>query len=166
MINIKLHFKELKLRLIFILITIFNSFIFSYLYIDILVYLSAFSFLKYKLKNFFFQTDFIFTNILEAFYSYLVMAVATSLYVTLPIFLYTTISFIQIGLFLYEKEQIYILIGNMVILFLLSLCFFYKFLLPSIFIFFLNFEEINKKSFFTLKLEQKIIDYIYFIFFY
>jgi sec-independent protein translocase protein TatC len=162
MLNIQSHLNELKLRFIYIFVSFFSTFFFSYLYVDILMYLLALPFIRYKSKGFnIFETDFIFTSIFEAFYSYITISFIVSFYIMLPLFIYTILGFIQVGLFLYEKHLLSTLISNILILSVLAIFFIYSIFLPLTFKFFLNFEELIKTPLFTLKLEQKITDYVY-----
>jgi sec-independent protein translocase protein TatC len=127
------------------------------------MYLLALPFIMYKSKELnTFETDFIFTNIFEAFYSYIIISFIVAFYIMLPFCLYIILGFIQVGLFLYEKCFLNIFLIKIFILSLLAICFLYNIFLPLTFKFFLNFEELIKTTFFTLKLEQKIIDYVYF----
>ncbi|YP_001874788.1 sec-independent protein translocase protein TatC (mitochondrion) [Hemiselmis andersenii] len=128
------------------------------------MYLVALPFLKMKIGIITsLQHDFIYTNIFEAFTSYITLAFITTVYLLLPLFLYLIFGFFKLGLFSYEKNHISFLLRISFGLYIIAIFFLYLFILPLIFKFFLSFEEVTKTTFFTLKLEQKLIDFVFLI---
>ena len=78
------HWYELKLRLVYVLVSFLVTFITSYLYSDILMYIYVFPFvLRFAEKKF------IFTNLGEAFSSCLSISLNISLMVTFVFFIYS-----------------------------------------------------------------------------
>jgi len=164
MLSLQIHFQELTFRLVYVTFAFFNTFLICYIYIDVIMYLVAFPFLKLKTGLITsLQHDFIYTNIFEAFTSYLTLAFIITIYLVLPLFLYSLFEFLKLGLFAYEKNYIGFLLRVSLILYIIAIFFIYMLFFPLIFKFFLSFEEVTKTFFFTLKLEQKLIDFVFLI---
>jgi Sec-independent protein secretion pathway component TatC len=125
MLNIEFHLNELKYRFVYILFSVFITFLFSYLHVKILMYLLAEPFLRHQSKRLYiFETDFIFTNIFEAFSSYITISFIVTIYIMLPFCSYIIFGFVQVGLFFYEKNLINIVFITITVLSLFSFFFY------------------------------------------
>lgn len=162
MLNFEKHLNELKYRTLYISLSFLLTFITCYTKVQIIIYFFTLPLLNTKKVNCLLnQYDFIFTNIFEAFSSYTFISFITTLYLTLPIFLYLFFSFIKLGLLRYEKKYINFIINLILISCFCSIIFTFKFFLPLVLKFFISFENLAKTNLFTLKLEPKILDYLY-----
>ena len=163
-LTIEIHFKEIKYRIIYISLSFLLTFFCGYLNITNIIYMLTLPFLKLKKLNLISnQTDFIFTNIFEAFSSYIFLSLIITVYLLLPIIIYSSFSFFKSGLIKHEKIYIAFIIKLFLVCSILSIIFTHKAFLPLILKFFLSFEELIKTNLFTLKLEPKILDYLYMI---
>ena len=148
-------FSELKFRFFYIILSFFITFFTSYFYSEVLFY--KLSLPLFKLGNFS-LFSFIATNLSEIFISYIKISFFFSFYITLFLILFNIYFFIVPGLFLYEKK---IIINNLrifVILFILSICSTYFFIIPIIWKFFLSFEI--SSSYLNLQITPKINEYL------
>lgn len=167
MLNLKTHFTELKYRFLYIFFSFILTFFSSYFYIDYIIYFFSIPLIKIKIKSAWLnQADFIFTNVFEAFSAYYFVAFVISIYFTIPILTKIIFSFIKLGLQLHEKKAIIFILNLFIFCCICSIIFLYKILLPFILTFFITFENITKTNLFTLKLEQKLLDYIYLVVFF
>lgn len=158
----QIHLNELKIRFIYILISFGCTFIICYSQMDIFIYVLAQPIKKIQVvNNSLLQSDFIYTNIFEGFSSYFYLACLITCYLIMPFFLFTVFNFIKSGLLLSEKKIIVLLIIIFLTFYVSAFFFMYYIFLPLILKFFLSFEQILETSLFTLKLEHKIIDYVY-----
>ena len=146
------HWYEIKLRLIYVVLTFITTLTTAYLYSDILMYIYVHPFVLI-----FEDKKLIFTNLLEAFSSCLSISLNVSLVITLCFFTYSIVSFLKPGL--YEKELH--LLKLSLKLFIINLCssiyFVYVIVLPGVINFFSHFES---SRLFELSLEAKISDYL------
>lgn len=159
MLNFFSHVNELRWRLIYASIAFLSAFICSYLNITVVIYLFTLPFLKISKKSIF-ESDFIFTNIFEAFSSYIYICLIVSLCAAIPFFIYITFSFFKVGLLNHEKKQLISFIRFFLIWSSISIILVYEIFLPFIFKFFLSFQNTEQTMFFTLKLEARIINYV------
>ena len=152
MLTILNHWYELKLRVVYVIVTFLVTFVTSYLYSDILMYIYVFPFvLKFDEKKF------IFTNLGEAFSSCLSMSLNISLVVTFFFFVYSMLSFFKPGLYKTELHLLRMCSKLLIINIFLSVCFVYFIVLPGVINFFGHFES---SRLFELTLEAKISDYL------
>lgn len=162
MLNIIGHLKEVKYRIFYISFCFITTFLCSYFHIEFIIYLVTLPLLKNEkfclsLK----QSDFIFTNIFEAFSSYIFLSFIITIYLTSPILIYFSFSFIKSGLIKYEKQYLCFVINLFLLCTFFSILFTFQVFLPLFLKFFINFENLAKTHLFTLKLEPKILDYLY-----
>lgn len=153
------YIKELKLRLIYVLICCISTFTCLYTYSDILLELLINNILYIK------NNSLIFTTITESFFSHIEFSINFSVIITFLIL------FIQLWLFfkpsLYEYENL--LVKTFGALFVLG--FFFSnyivlfYLLPIFFKFFLGFENINYTTdIFYIVYQGRISEYLIFIY--
>ena len=146
------HWYELKLRLVYVIVSFLVTFITSYLYSDILMYIYVFPFILR-----FAEKKFIFTNLGEAFSSCLSISLNISLMVTFVFFIYSVMSFFKPGLYKKELHLLRICSKLLIVSLFLSVCFVYVVVLPGVINFFGHFES---SRLFELTLEAKISDYL------
>jgi len=143
---------ELKLRLVYVVVTFLVTFVTSYLYSDILMYIYVFPFVVR-----FDDKKFIFTNLGEAFSSCLSISVNLSLMVMFTFFVYSVMSFFKAGLYKKELHLLRICSKLFIISLFFSVYFVYFIVLPGVINFFGHFES---SRLFELTLEAKISDYL------
>jgi sec-independent protein translocase protein TatC len=149
--------KEIKFRFFYICFCFILSFIVSYIFVDEILYLIA----KPLIVLSFFQRNFIFTNISEAFVTYLSISFYTSLISSIPLIIYNLWLFLTPGLFNFEKKFVGFFFFICFILFSLSLYCSYYMIFPFLCNFFLSFENIKETNLFNISLEAKINEYFF-----
>lgn len=161
MLNFQFHFLELKFRLFYVFIGFLLTFFVSYINAEILIYLYTLPFLKFQLiSNKLVLTNFIFTNLSEAFYCYILIALLFSGYITFFILVHSLFSYNKIGLFSSEKQFLYKFLKRLTIYINLVLILTSQFFLPIFLNFFLSFEKLILDNFFTIRYEAKLLEYI------
>lgn len=162
MLTIQIHFKEVRYRILYLSFSCLLTFFFSYLNITYLIYMFMLPFLNIKkVDSILYQSDFIFTNVSEAFSSYILVSFIVTIYLLLPLILYSCFSFLKSGLTKHEKNSLAFIINFFLFCCILSIVFTHQIFLPLMLKFFLSFEELVKTNLFTLKLEPKILDFLY-----
>lgn len=151
------HFYVLSIRLIYVLIAIIFTFISTYYYSDALIYIFIKPFLIQMYAH-----RFIFTSLLEIFLTYLKFSFLISIVLSFPVLIIQFWFFLIPGLYKYEKKKITLIFTIIFFFFFLSILITYFLILPSIWNFFLSFE--NKNFYFPLHFEAKINDYLFFMF--
>jgi len=126
------------------------------------MYLIALPFLS--TKNIIFEYDFI-SNVSEIFVSYVNLGFFITIFVNLPFLLYHLFKFLKTGLFFFEQKQLYFFFKCSLVSVFLSGIFLYFLFWPLMLHFFVSFETLalSSKALFTVKLEQRIQDYVYLI---
>ena len=146
------HINEIKRRLVFIINSLFLNFLIFYYYSEEILYIIV--------SPLGVDKHLIFTNIAEAFFSYINLAIYSNFVILIFLSLYHFLSFLYPGLYRREKTQIkkylllfffFFVIGNIII---------YKIIIPSAWSFFLTFETTNLEGFFNIHLEAKINEYL------
>lgn len=151
-------FKELKNRLILILIGYLYCFIICYFYKDTLYFILITSLILKKNLNFYF----IYTNVTEIFAVYVTLIQFISLCVVTYYIIYHIFNFFSTAFFRVEffmiKKAIYSIIFVFIIVFLLHHFLFF----PLVFGFFLNFHQLFSLSslFFEIKMAEYIAFYL------
>lgn len=157
--NKKLFFKnayELKIRLLYILLSLILTIICCYIYSDAIIYVLVNPILI-KMNS----QRFIFTSLKEIFFLYLKISLILSLIFTLPIILIQLLFFFSNGLYKYELKKIIFISILSSFLFIFGYLLGYKLIIPNIWNFFLEFEKQN--AFFPLHFEAKLENYLFFI---
>ena len=152
------HLKEFKFRLFYIMLT--WSFLVPVLYyfgdpLLLLLIRPKASFLKNSE-----QAYFIFTNITEAFQTYLEIALYFSTFICLPVLLYHLLIFIIPGLYKYEKKALLPYLIATPTLFLLGGMLVYYLIMPLAIKFFLSFETSANIGNLPIQLEAKVNEYL------
>ncbi len=150
------HFNELKIRLIYVMLVFFVSFLVAYYYVE-----EIYQFLLNPLIKQWLSQDrmMIYTNLAEIFFSYLKLAYYVSLAVTIPFFACQLYIFIAPGLYKQEKKGILPFLIISPILFMLGAIFVYYIIFPLAWKFFLSFEQSMLGSL-PMRLEAKVSEYL------
>ena len=132
---------------------IFFTFISCYLYINQIIYIIV-NYLLYNMNS----HRLIFTKITEVFYTYLKISLTFSLLICFPFIILQIWLFIIPGL--YKTEKLFFNFFLIIILFLyiISILFSYKIIIPKILNFFLLFEKGN--LYFPLHFEARLKEYL------
>lgn len=156
------HISELQLRFFYWLLSLICTFGCCYFYIQNLMYLIASPFLS--TKSIVFEYDFI-SNVSEIFFSYVSLSFFITVLVNLPFLVYHLFKFFKTGLFFFEQKKLYFLIKYSLASIFLSCFFLYFFFWPLMLYFFVSFETLalSNKAFYTVKLEQRIQDYVHLV---
>jgi sec-independent protein translocase protein TatC len=156
-----IHLKEFKFRFFYLIITWLFLVPVLYYFGDPLL------FLLIRPKTIFFknnaQTYFIFTNITEAFQTYLELALYFSTFLCFPIFIYHLFLFIIPGLYNYEKKIIKQFINIGVLTYIICILFIYYIIIPISWEFFSSFELNSTENLFNLYFETKLNEYLSYI---
>lgn len=150
------HIKELRNRIILIFIFFIISFIFSYNFIE-----EIYDFILLPLSNLKEVNEskrIIYTNLTEAFTSYIRLSFTFTILILFPYIIWHIYRFIAPALYKKEKKIFNIILILSPILFYLGCAFAYKIVLPVAFDFFMSFE--NQTSNLPLILEAKISEYL------
>jgi sec-independent protein translocase protein TatC len=150
------HLKELKLRLIYVLVFFFISFGVGYYFVE-----EIYSFLLRPLIDNWTSPNksLIYTNLTEIFFSYLRLAFYVAMFCTIPFLLSQIYIFIAPGLYKNEKKAIFPFLTISPILFLLGAIFVYYFIFPMAWKFFLSFEN-SHSEILPMRLEAKVSEYL------
>ncbi len=153
------HFHELKVRLAIIIMFFLCSLALSYYYSD-----SIYQFLLEPLEIYFrkhnLQREIIYTGLSEAFFTYLKLSCYVAIILTFPIFIFQIYRFISPGLKKNEKSFIKPILIFAPILFVSGILLVYYYVLPSVFDFFLSFEEVRTKGNMPIILEARVSEYL------
>lgn len=146
------HWHEIRIRFFYVIFSFTCTFVVSYGFSDVLMYLYVSPFLD-KLND----KKFIFTNLSEAFTSCLFVSFYTAFVLTCILFVYTLFCFLKPGLYKKEIHILNFIFRLLISCFLISIILIYEFILPNIIGFFVTFES---SRLFELTLEAKILDYL------
>ena len=159
MLNFKLHFIELKLKIYYFAFSLLMTFFISYFFASNLVSILSYPFLKFVAVD---ASDFIFTSVFEIFNTYCMLAFYSCFFFNIPFGLYLILTFVKSGLFKYEKKIVSLLFKLFIYSFLFSCFFSYYIIFPFMLFFLLNFDLITNTYFVFIKMETKIYEYIVF----
>jgi len=151
------HFYELRYRIYYYIISNIITTLVAYEYSTELIYLFARPLLINKTHE---VNQLIYTNITEAFFTFLNISLFSSIFLTIPILLYQVFFYLLPGLYEYEKENLSYIIYFMLIMILINLAIIYFLVLPIIWSFFLEFDNTMSQEVFKIKFEGKINEYI------
>lgn len=151
------HLQELKKRILSVAIIYLLLFFICYYFKESIITLLLKPLLASKLSNNE-SVKIIYTNLTEAFFTYLSLAGTVSFLLTLPVILLNIYNFIAPGLYNYEKKHARLIVFGGIILFYLGILFVYFIVIPQAWNFFISFS--GNYGDFSLKLEAKISEYI------
>ena len=152
------HLVELRGRLVKSLILIAALFVVSYIFAD-----TIYNFLVQPYADAVEGEEgrrLIFTALHETFFTYLKVALFTSLFVSLPFILIQIWIFVAPGLYKNEKTVVYPYLFATPILFLIGASLVYYFIMPLAIKFFLSFESIGGNGALPIQLEAKVNEYL------
>lgn len=150
------HSLELKVRFLYALVCIIATFCTSYFYSEQLCMLLASPLIKLGTNT---NISFIYTNLTEAFFSYLKIALFVSVLFTFPFILIQIWMFIIPGLHNNEKKKASFTLISFFILVTIGGLVAYTFIIPIAWKFFLSFE-IQNEDFLSISLQPKMDQYL------
>ena len=151
------HLKELKNRILYLTIYSLILFLLCYLYSDVLLFKLVEPLITQK--NWISQR-FIFTNLTEAFFLYIIISTTLICYIWFPFFCFIIRRFSSRGRFKYEKKSLRQFFFLLWFLFLFSLYFSYSSILPNLWHFLLDFQTYSMNKRIVIELEAKLTEYI------
>ena len=160
MLNFKIHFYELKLKIYYFIHSLFSSFVISYFFAPNLINVLSNPFLKFVITN---DSDFIFTNIFEVFTTYYTIALYFCCFFSVPLGVYFSFSFIKAGLFKYERDFFFFCLKSFICSIFFSCLFTYYIIVPCLLAFLLTLDLVTDTNFLFIKMETKIYEYITFL---
>ena len=158
-ISILNHIKELKCRMGYICFSTILTFLLTYCYSLELFYLFTKPLINLKIDHF--EYSLIYTNITEAFFTYLNLSLCVSFVFSVLFLIHQVIYFLTPGL--YIKETLF-LIKTKKIIFLISfisVLITYFFMIPLIWYFFLSNDTSNTIYSMNIHFEGKLSEYIF-----
>lgn len=155
------HIKELKIRLYYICYTFILTIIICYLYSYELLYVLTKPLIQIMDDHAIQHTNtFIFTNITEAFATYVQIIFIAALYFTIPLIIIHIWQFFKPGFFVHERRFLLFIFITFTILFVFGQLFTYHIILPMAWKFFINYTTDYGKGLLNLQLQAKISEYI------
>jgi len=156
------HIKELKYRFIYVFLSTILTFNVGYYYSLELFYFFAKPLINLKIDNF--EYSLIYTDITEAFFTYLNLSIYISFIFSFFLLIHQTIYFLIPGLFVKEVIFINKLKKIVIIFFLISILITYFFMIPLIWHFFISNDTSNTISSMNIHFEGKLNEYVFILF--
>ena len=158
-ISVFTHIKELRYRLSYIILSAILTFIIAYFYSLELFYFFAKPLINLKIDHF--EYSLIYTDITEAFFTYLNLSLYISFAFSFLFFIHQLIYFLIPGL--YNKEVLFINKIKKIIYFFcfISTLITYFFMLPLIWHFFISNDTSNTISSMNIHFEGKLNEYVF-----
>jgi sec-independent protein translocase protein TatC len=158
-ISILNHIKELKCRMGYICFSTILTFLLTYCYSLELFYLFTKPLINLKIDHF--EYSLIYTNITEAFFTYLNISLSVSFVFSVLFLIHQVIYFLTPGL--YIKETLFLIKIKKIIFFIsfISVLITYFFMIPLIWYFFLSNDTSNTISSINIHFEGKLNEYIF-----
>lgn len=158
------HLTELRIRVLYCIFSIFLTFISCYYYSEQIFYLLAKPLMD-EVQNTGELSDlgkryFIYTDVTEAFITYIKVSLFTSVYICFPVIMYQMWIFLVPGLYKYERKKLGIFCLLSFLLFSLGGLIAYFLIFPVAWKFFLSFELANHSHALAIQLQPKINEYI------
>lgn len=147
------HSLELKIRFMYTLLCMIITFCSSYIYSEQLCIILAAPLLDNNT-----DINFIYTNLTEAFFSYLKISAFGGILFSLPFMILQIWMFIVPGLYPHEKRKITIILAIFFILIILGVVIAYVLIIPVAWKFFLSFET-QSKGLLSINLQPKMDQY-------
>lgn len=153
------HLKELKYRIAYVIISVVFTFIIAYSYSLELFYFFAKPLINLKVEDF--KYSLIYTDISEAFFTYINLSLYISFCCAFIFFIHQLNYFLIPGL--YEKEYLFV---NKIVKIIYFSCFIsifitYFFILPLIWTFFISNDTSNTISSMNIHFEGKLNEYVF-----
>jgi sec-independent protein translocase protein TatC len=109
------------------------------------------------------KRHFIYTDITEAFMTYIKISFVASIYTCFPVIAYHMWMFLVPGLYDDEKRKLGVFCFLSFLLFSLGCMIAYFFIFPVAWKFFLSFENLDTEGLFNIRLEPKINQYLFLV---
>lgn len=159
------HLIEFRIRMTYVFFSIAITFLCCYYFSEEIFYLLAKPLVSQSIAN---SSDltkrsFMYTNITEAFTTYMKISFIASLYICFPVIIYQLWIFMVPGLYDYEKKKLGLLGFLSFFLFSLGVFIAYVFLFPIAWKFFLSFELISTDGLLEVNLQPKISQYLFLV---
>ena len=152
------HFAELRNRLMWCVVVLVVLSIASYIFVE-----DIYGFLVKPLADAMGPNDsqrLIYTNLTEAFFTYMKVSVFTGAFLTFPFLLMQIWRFISPGLYENEKNTVWPFLVAAPILFFLGGALVYFIVLPLAWSFFLSFQNTGSDTVLPIMLEARVGDYL------
>lgn len=152
------HLSELRTRLLWSLLVMAGASIVAYVFVK-----DIYGFLVKPLAQAMGPQDsqrLIYTDLTEAFFTYIKVAIFTGCFVTFPFILMQIWRFVSPGLFSHEKNTLLPFLIGAPVLFFLGGSLVYFFILPVAFKFFLSFQSSGDQTVLPIMLEAKVGEYL------
>ena len=146
---------EIKNRAILLFITWFSTLLIGYFYKEILLFLFLES--KIFITNDYKVDYFIFTDVIEVFSVYVKLVFFISLQILILYIFYHIFIYISLALFFIEYLYLFYVLKIIIIIWFLSIFFSKYILIPMMWKFFVNFQNI---SFINIYFEAKLSEYV------
>lgn len=156
--HIFVHLAELRTRLLWSLLVMAGASAISYMFVK-----DIYGFLVRPLATAMGPQDsqrLIYTDLTEAFFTYIKVALFTGCFITFPFILVQIWKFMSPGLFAHEKKTLLPFLLGAPILFFLGGALVYFFILPVAFKFFLGFQSNADQTVLPIMLEAKVGEYL------
>tara|TARA_R110001592_G_scaffold150202_3_gene375981 strand:+ start:8984 stop:9721 length:738 start_codon:yes stop_codon:yes gene_type:complete len=153
------HIKELKYRLAYVFLSTILTFILAYYYSLELFYFFAKPLINLKIDNF--EYSLIYTDITEAFFTYLNLSVYISVVFSFLFLIHQFVYFLIPGLYLKEALFLTKIKRSIYFFCLLSTLITYFFMIPFIWHFFISNDTSNTISSMNIHFEGKLNEYIF-----
>ena len=159
--NIRSYYLEVKNRLLLLGLAWISVILVSYIFKEVLLFLiikqsNSFSFYT---ENIFY---FIFTEVTEIFYAYIVLIFFFGTQTFFLYFLYHILVFISLGLYQYEYKYLVFIFKTSIFIYFFSIIIFNEVLFPFSWSFFLSFQNFDMLKSLTLHFEAKLSEYLSF----
>lgn len=160
MLNILIHFKELKLKMRYAFFCFVCTYGSIYYFMPQLINIVSTSYIFFIKGNNF---DFVFANIFEVFNTYIVFSMHSTFFLSIPVIFYFLLHYAQPGLFLYEKKFLFHIFTLFLRLLFISCFLCHFFFIPFILFFLSELSVINDMDFIILKTNMNLYSYAMFI---
>ena len=159
--NIYSYYLEIKNRLFLLSLTWVSVILVSYIFKEVLLFLITkqnISFLFYSKE----MVYFIFTDVTEVFYGYLMLLFFFGTQIFFLYFFYHLLIFISLGLYRDEYKYLVFIFKTSVLIYFFSIIVFNKVLFPFSWNFFLSFQNFDILKSIMLHFEAKLSEYLTF----
>ena len=153
------HLRELKFRLLYVLISFILTLIILYIFSFEIIYISVkplLGILDISREG----NTLIYTDITEVFFSFFKMTFIISFLISLPFLIYQIYFFILPGIYEYERNYTFTSLILYIIVFIINLYLIYFYLIPTVWSFFLSCEETIRSDLVDISFHGKLNEYI------
>ena len=155
-----IYYKEIKNRILLIIISWIYSVLICSQYVDTLIYIYIKPSQDYIDKK---NIYFIYTNINELFYTYINLIIYSVNLITIVYIIYQVFYFIRPGLYNIEYNSVLFYLKTLAAVWLLNIILLYNILIPFSWEFFISFQNTIEKGRLEFFFESKLNEYLSFI---